>query len=158
VKRLFSILFCLALLGCQQQESTQKPADLVPEDKMVQILSDVHVMEALIESNIPYPDSAVMTYNKQHKAILQKYGVSSGQFQKTYQYYGENLTEMDRLYEIILDTLTAREAKLVAQGGSTKPLPIDSVTVDESLQEPPRPIRNRLQRPKDILQQAPEAQ
>ena len=126
---------------------------------MVQILSDVHVMEALIESNIPYPDSAVMTYNKQHKAILQKYGVSSSKFQETYKYYGENLQEMDRLYEIILDTLTAREAKLVAQGDSRRPTEfIDSVTVKERVEQQPLPIRDRLRRPKDILQQAPEVQ
>ncbi|MBC5773185.1 DUF4296 domain-containing protein [Pontibacter sp. KCTC 32443] len=88
---------------------------MIPQGKMVQILADVHTMESLIESNIPYPDTAVMVYNKQQKLILQKYGVTKERFHRTYEYYGKNLAEMDRLYEIILDTLTAREAKLSAK-------------------------------------------
>ncbi|MEJ8755500.1 DUF4296 domain-containing protein [Pontibacter sp. H259] len=152
MKRLFSILFCLALLGCRQQEETPKPADMVPQDKMVQILSDVHVMEALIEANVPHPDSAAMAYNKQHKAILKKYGISNARFNSTYKYYGENLQEMDRLYEIILDTLTAREAKLVSKEGGTPE--VNEVELDS----PPMRRKERLKHAQDVLQNAPATQ
>nr|WP_255481096.1 DUF4296 domain-containing protein [Pontibacter sp. Tf4] len=90
---------------------------MIPEGKMAQILADVHVMESVIESTINYPDSAVMVYNKRHKEILQQHKVSSEAFHDTYDYYAANLAEMDRLYEAVLDTLTTREAKLIAKKG-----------------------------------------
>ena len=150
MKRLFYILFCLALLGCQQQEDTAKPAGMVPEAKMVQILADVHVMESLIEATINYPDTAVMVYNKEHKKILEKYGVEQAAFRNTYNFYGANLQEMDRLYEIILDTLSAREAKYVAKKskgaaeGDTQ-LPEE----EEAVEDMPGRLKNTLRRPAD---------
>ncbi|WP_238395792.1 DUF4296 domain-containing protein [Pontibacter pudoricolor] len=147
MKRLFYILFCLVLLGCQQQEDTAKPAGMVPEGKMVQILADVHIMEALIEANINYPDTAMMVYNKEHKKILDKYGVKQPAFQKTYNYYAANLKEMDRLYEIVLDTLTAREAKYVAKkskgAGDRDSLQLDQ---EEVRDETPGKLKNTIRR------------
>lgn len=155
MKRLFYTLFCLALLGCQKQEDTTKPADMIPEAKMVQILADVHVMESLIESNISYPDTAVMVYNREHKNILKKHGVSNAQFTRSYNYYGSHLEEMDKLYEIVLDTLTAREAKLTKKGGS--PEGSDSLQNDIQPDSEKMPRRGRrLGRPMDVMQNAPQ--
>ena len=118
---------------------------------MVQILADVHVMEALIEANINYPDTAMMVYNREHKKILDKYGVDQKSFHNTYNFYGANLKEMDRLYEVILDTLTAREARYVAvkrKGPGGK----DTLQLDEEevIDETPGKLRNTFKRPGDM--------
>ena len=79
---------------------------------MVQILADVHITEARIETNILYPDTALMVFNREQLQILAEHGVKEEEFRKTYRYYLNNLAQMDKLYEIILDTLSVREAKL----------------------------------------------
>lgn len=159
MKRLFSILFCLVLLGCSSKNEVAKPANLIPEEKMVQILADVHIMESIVEANVNYPDTAVMVYNKRHKEILNKYGVSSDAFYSTYNYYADNLVEMDRLYEVILDTLTAREAKLASKQGATPqatpnsdPLAQPELIVDEPTPRERIRIspRARLSRPESV--------
>ncbi|MHC2992977.1 hypothetical protein OB13_15825 [Pontibacter sp. HJ8] len=104
------------LLGCQKQ-TTQAPDNLVPQETMVQILADVHIAEALIENRVIYPDTALMTYNQQQQRILASHNVSEEDFRKTYNYYLENLTLMDKLYEVVLDTLSVREAKARAANG-----------------------------------------
>lgn len=81
---------------------------------MVQILADVHIAEARIENYVLYPDTALMVFNKEQKQILDNHGVAEEEFRKTYRYYLNNLAKMDKLYEIILDTLSVREAKLRA--------------------------------------------
>lgn len=113
VKRILYLLSFAALVGCGQS-SEKRPADLLPEQKMVQILADVHIAEARIENRIMYPDTALMIYNKEQQLILDKHGVEPEDFRATYSYYLNNLSQMDRLYEIILDTLSVREAKLRA--------------------------------------------
>jgi hypothetical protein len=110
VKRYFCILSLAVLFGCQQQ-TPKKPDNLVPQDKMVQILADVHILEARIETRILYPDTALMTFNKEQQRILEKYGVKEKDFRDTYRFYLNNIPQMDKLYEVILDTLSVREAK-----------------------------------------------
>ncbi|PTX20349.1 uncharacterized protein DUF4296 [Pontibacter mucosus] len=116
MKRLFCILSCLCLLSCQSQ-SSDTPKDLVPREKMVRILADIHTREAVIETNIAYTDTALMAYNKEQEKILQHYNVTQQQFKETYNYYLNNLPQMDALYEIVVDTLSAREAKAQAEAG-----------------------------------------
>jgi hypothetical protein len=116
VKRLFSILFCLSLLGCQSQDN-QKPEDMIPQEKLVRVLADIHTAEALIESKVIYPDTALMTYNQEQEKIFKKYHITQEQFKDTYNYYLRNLREMDALYEIVVDTLSMRESKAEAVQG-----------------------------------------
>ena len=84
---------------------------------MVQILADVHIAEARIETRVLYPDTALMVFNKEEKRILEAHGVKEEDFRKTYQFYLNNLPQMDKLYEMILDTLSVREAKVRAKDG-----------------------------------------
>lgn len=94
---------------------------MVPREKMVQILADVHTREAQIERAVVYPDTALMIFNREKKLILENYGVSEQQFKDTYKYYLDNVEAMDKLYETIIDTLSVRETKLKAANGSTEP-------------------------------------
>lgn len=116
MKKLFCILFCLSLLGCQRQND-KKPENLIPESKLVPILADIHMAEALIETNVIYPDTALMVFTKEQREIFKKYGVTQGEFKKTYRYYLRNLTAMDALYESVVDTLSLRETKIQMKEG-----------------------------------------
>ena len=92
---------------------------MIPETKMVQILADVHTLEAQIEGKILYPDTALMTFNYGQEQILKRRGVTRQQFRNTYRYYVTHVKEMDALYETIIDTLSVRESKAKAAAGIT---------------------------------------
>lgn len=109
MNRLFRLIFCLCLLSCQQQPD-DLPANMVPQQTMVRILADIHTAEALIERNVSYPDTAQVIYAEEHAEILEKYGVEQEAFRETYEYYLTNLEEMDKLYEVVVDTLSVRES------------------------------------------------
>ncbi len=111
MKKLFYILFCFSVLACSKKQA-KAPANLIPKETMVQILADVHIAEAQIETQVIYPDTAIMAFNYKEKEIFRKHGVTEKEFRKTYQYYKDNLKEMDALYEIIVDTLSLRETKV----------------------------------------------
>ena len=83
----------------------------------MRILADIHTQEAIIETNVAYTDTALMVFNKEQEKILQHYDVTQQQFKETYDYYLNHLPQMDALYEIIVDTLSAREAKAQAEAG-----------------------------------------
>ena len=96
---------------------------------MVQIMADVHTAEARIESNLTYPDTAMMTFNHAKSLILKQHGVTEQQFRDTYDYYLEHLGEMDKLYEVIIDTLSVRESKVKIKEGKAP-------TPEKEVQEP----------------------
>jgi hypothetical protein len=123
VKRIFCILSLAVLASCGQQ-GDNTPKNLLPEQKLVQILADVHVAEARIENRIVYPDTAMMLYGLEQQRILEAHGVEEQLFRDTYRYYLSDIKKMDKLYEIILDTLSVREAKLRA-GRETPSRPTD---------------------------------
>lgn len=129
MKKHFYILFCFALLGCQNQKA-QEQQNLIPESKMVRILADLHLAEAQVESTVAYPDTALMAFGKLQKEIWEKHGITEEEFRETYNYYTLNIKEMDRLYEIITDTLIAREAIYATKGDNETEIKEDDNTTD----------------------------
>nr|WP_262890710.1 DUF4296 domain-containing protein [Rufibacter sediminis] len=93
----------------------EKPADLISEEKMARIMIDVHLTEAAISRTVHHYDSSRVAYREAHKRILQRQGVSDSAFKHSYDYYLATPATMDKIYEVILDSLSAREAKLTAQ-------------------------------------------
>ncbi|MDX5436284.1 MAG: DUF4296 domain-containing protein [Pontibacter sp.] len=89
---------------------------------MVRILADIHTTEATIETKVIYPDTALMVFNKEQEEIFRKHKVTKEQFEDTYDYYLENLKKMDKLYEMVVDTLVMRESKVQVKEG-IKPQP-----------------------------------
>ncbi|MET3540945.1 hypothetical protein ABID22_001659 [Pontibacter aydingkolensis] len=121
MKTLFYILFCFSLFACGQKQ-TKVPDNLLSRDKMVQVLADIHIAESQVESKVIYPDTALMSFNFREKEIFEEHGVTEQEFRSTYQYYLDNLKQMDELYEIIVDTLSLRETKMRASGNELKKL------------------------------------
>lgn len=95
----FSLLILL-LLGCTK-EKTQKPANLIPEDKMVEILYDINLLQALRNTN--YSVYTQENINPE-EYIYKKYSIDSLQFAESNQYY---ITDVDN-YEKLLDKVIAK--------------------------------------------------
>ena len=118
IKRFSCLFFCLSLLSCQS-DNEEMPENMIPQTEMVQILADIHTIEAQIEGQIIYPDTALMTFNYAQEQLLKRHGVTPQQFRDTYHYYITHVKEMDQLYETIIDTLSLRESKFKAAAGIT---------------------------------------
>lgn len=102
----------LALPACDVPEVAPPPADLVPREKMAQMLADLHQLEAQVESSRLAPDSARALFLAQHKNLLWKHEVSDSTFQRSYRYYGIHNKDLNEIYAGVIDTLSHREAKL----------------------------------------------
>lgn len=116
--RFFCLFFCLSLLSCQS-ENEEMPENMIPQAEMVQILADIHTLEAQVEGQIIYPDTALMTFNYGQEQLLKRHGVTREQFRNSYHYYVTHVKEMNKLYETIIDTLSLRESKFKAAAGIT---------------------------------------
>jgi len=101
MKKLGILLLCFALFESCQNAPIEKPDNLIDQEKMVDIMFDISVLEAMksqttlvIESNRINPN----TY------IYKKYSIDSLQFANSDKYYASDVKK----YKEIFDEVTKR--------------------------------------------------
>ncbi|PZD77737.1 DUF4296 domain-containing protein [Mesonia sp. K7] len=105
----FVYLGLLLILSCQDVKKAKKPDNLIPEDKMVEVLVDMHKLDALISVNrVAYDLRNV----ESHELIYQKHQIDSLQFEQSSDYYSEDFNTNERIFQQVKDRLEA-EKKVV---------------------------------------------
>ncbi|MDT7829188.1 DUF4296 domain-containing protein [Pricia sp. S334] len=108
------LLVLLSLLSCNEN-LLEKPDDLIPEDKMVSILTDLAIVNAAKSTNMAVLqdlDIEPMDY------IFKKYDIDSLQFVESDRYYASLPPEYEEIYKRVESKLeeqakTMEEAKRV---------------------------------------------
>jgi hypothetical protein len=127
---LFSILLLFSSCGEKKEEvivpTIEKPADLIPEDKMIQVLADVHLLEAATsfraprgvthspfsitaEGQTPMP---VPTEQKTlaYYDIFAKYGYTRDQYERSNKWYMQDAAHYSAIYDEVINELTRLQA------------------------------------------------
>lgn len=98
MKKYFLLFVLLSVVACQEK-AVEKPANLIPKDKMKNIIYDLAILQAMKGVNQAALDSNGIdpaTY------VYKKYKVDSLQFAKSDQYYAiENVKEYEKMYNEI---------------------------------------------------------
>ena len=109
---LFVAPLLLVLPACDKPEQVPPPPNLIPREKMIPLLANLHELEARIESSRLAPDSARALFLSRQKDLLWKNEVSDSVFHRSYYYYGVHGKDLNEIYGAVIDTLTARQHKL----------------------------------------------
>jgi Domain of unknown function (DUF4296) len=98
------------LLACQPPEAgVEKPANLLPPDRMAAVLTEIHVAEARVgRMGLRGADSSAIVYARLRQRIFARQKVDTAAFTKSYVYYAAHPQQLEKLYKIIVDTLKAR--------------------------------------------------
>ncbi|GAA3925039.1 hypothetical protein GCM10022406_08890 [Hymenobacter algoricola] len=108
------LLLTLLLGQCQRPEEALPPQPLLPKDKMVSLLVQIHLTEARVEAtNLP-ADSSRALYRQLHKDLLWRQDVTDSLFQRSYRYYAVHEKDLDEIYGVVIDSLTRRKELLNA--------------------------------------------
>jgi hypothetical protein len=102
------ILFFLLLSACIQEE--QAPRSVLPKEKMVDILVDIHIAEARANRiQLRSYDSIQAYYKKLETDVYKKHQVDSAIYNKSFRYYMDHIKQMDEIYTAVVDSLNVRE-------------------------------------------------
>jgi len=94
--------------SCDKEKA---PKDILTQDQLTKIMIEFYLGEAKLSNyTLPY-DSARKLFIPFEAAVLQKYQVSDSTLLKTYQYYFDHPKELEKIYEIVIDSLNLRERK-----------------------------------------------
>jgi hypothetical protein len=109
-KYLFVPFLVLVLFSCEEKPS-QIPLDVLPVDKMVQVLIDIHLMEGTFaQKNLPR-DTAVFLFKQYEKDLFRKHNISDSTYKKSFHFYSAHPEIMDKIYEQVVDSLSLREGQ-----------------------------------------------
>ena len=109
-KIVFLIGVVLGFLSCNSN-SVEKPDNLIGRDKMVDILYDISLIEAIKNQNINGGLSAKVG----NEYIYKKYKIDSLQFVKSNKYYASNIDDYKKMFEEVKAKLTNETSKIEGQ-------------------------------------------
>lgn len=90
------IAFCFCFMACQDVKRPEMPENLIPQDKMVDILTEVYLINAArsIDNRLIIEKKLAL-----EKFVYLKYDIDSLQFAKSNAYYTANLSSYNDLFE-----------------------------------------------------------
>ena len=111
----YTVFFILLLFftGCDKPVY-EKPANLIPRKKMIDMLVDVHMAEATFQTTryIGEKVSKLKTADYYY-AVLRKYNVPDTVFEKSLVYYASMPKEFDKMYLKVLDKMHLLEQQYI---------------------------------------------
>ena len=85
------------------------PKGLLSEDKMVEVLVDIHMAEGMA-SSLPIPfDSSRKIYPILEREVFLKHNIPDSVFMESFQYYLRDSKTMEEIYSRTIDSLALKE-------------------------------------------------
>jgi uncharacterized protein (DUF433 family) len=90
----------------------QKPDNLIPHAKMVQLISDMQIVEAIVIYDRTHGRRRPELEKSYYQLLLDHYGVTVQQIRSSLDYYSGQGDEMATIYDNVLSLLSTKEAVL----------------------------------------------
>lgn len=104
----FLIIFLL-FISCQDIEKTERPEDLIPENKMVEVLTELSILTSAKNYNKKFLEE---TGFKPDEFLLKKYNIDSIQLIESTKYYARNYNQFEGMYEKVQRNLESLKGEL----------------------------------------------
>lgn len=104
------IVFLVFFYSCTS--SLNAPDNLIPKEKMVNILVDIHLADGIFTNHKLRQDYVLSDSTNYYDKIFEYYGYSREDFDTSVYYYSHNINEYNKIYIEVLNRLSEMEAKL----------------------------------------------
>ncbi|MBD2751745.1 DUF4296 domain-containing protein [Spirosoma validum] len=106
---LWSLLVSLWLAAACTAPEDQRPDNLIEEDRMAAILTEVHIAESRVSRlNLRSIDSSNIVYKHLERQIFKKFAVDTATYRKSYIFYSSHPADMEAIYKKVTQKLTSR--------------------------------------------------
>jgi hypothetical protein len=112
----FKYLFILSIVlifSCNNDglQTVEKPKNLISQEKLAEIISDIHLAESGLQLSNLSPDSLKRMTAGYYDFIFNKHQVKQSDFEMSYSYYLGNPPEMDSIYLKVIDGLNSKDSR-----------------------------------------------
>jgi hypothetical protein len=107
-------MFCLLFVSCGNKNKIKIPNDIICQDTMVGVLTDIHLVQASQRLGMPI-DSADTGRFTSFEYVWKKHHITENEYKKSLDFYTHNSALLDSIYENVLSDLSKQKAELLAK-------------------------------------------
>ncbi len=105
----WSLIFLILLVSCQNVEEIKKPDSLIPEQKMVEVLTDLAILNSAKNYNRRILEETGLPLKT---FLYDKYQIDSLQLAQSTEYYAKNYTQFKKIYDQVKSNLDKMKTDL----------------------------------------------
>jgi hypothetical protein len=124
-------LMFLLLFACSQDKKVVIPDNVLSQEEMAAVMTEVHLLEASMNLNISSavtsgdaPDLEATT-----RELLKKKGITKEQYDTSFLFYTQHPKMLGEIYQLVLNDLSQLQAKVANQKDSVQ-------TAKDSIKKP----------------------
>lgn len=99
-------------MHCKNSNDNYTPKNRIGNDKMVSLLTEIHLVEGSITPMLLYGDSATQFILNNYDFLLSKYKTTQPDFRESMNYYVQHPKEMDKIYEKVVERLSKMQSEI----------------------------------------------
>ncbi len=100
-RNIFVLLLAVNFFSCQKHDFK-----LLSKSEMVTVLTELYLTEGAFNASFVRDEQEKLAY---YSSLFEKYGISRADFEKSAAYYARHGRDLELIYEIVLDSLKAKE-------------------------------------------------
>jgi hypothetical protein len=109
--------FILFFFSCKQNKEEvtyiKEPTNLLSTEKMINLITEVHIAEALIVQHQTHGQNVSYYTALYYKTILKKFNITRKDFTENMEYYSYDSKKLDHIYTEVITNLTKKQTEIM---------------------------------------------
>lgn len=142
MKIVWVLAVAFLFFSCQNVEKVEKPENLIPQQKMAEVLTDLSLLNSAKNYNRRLLEDTGL---KPDEYLYSKHNIDSAQLSQSTRYYASNQNQLEAIYKKVKNNLEKLQRELAKKKKKEERLldslgksPKDSLIQDSILGKPPR--------------------
>lgn len=110
--RIYLVLFFLGLVGLTACKHRSVPPGIIPEDRMVKLLVQVHLADGTLYTMPQIPDTLYLHGMGRYLMLFKDFHTDSTQFKKSFRYYSSKPELITEMYDEIVKEMQSKSDSL----------------------------------------------
>ena len=109
----FLLLFTILIVSCSGDKKVSIPDSVLPEDKMAEVMVDIHLLEATLNINTFSRDKVSKGTIEPTTDVLKKHSITKKQYDESFTFYTRNPQLLSEVYLMVLNELSKMQARVM---------------------------------------------
>ncbi|MDX5446753.1 MAG: DUF4296 domain-containing protein [Bacteroidota bacterium] len=109
IARIIPLLFLLILVSCKNKD-VKVPEEVIPEDKMIEVMIDVHLLEGARSGNSIIGSDSLYIQDY-YEGLLQDHDLTVEEYEQSFKWYTEHPEVFKDVYQRVMERLSVMEAE-----------------------------------------------
>ncbi len=129
IRKATLIFTCLLLFACAEEKKEVIPSDIIPKQKMADIMLDVHLLEAAMSLNTFRTDMVSNGNPTPAFDVFGKNKITEEQYNESFEYYAQHPEQLNEIYQLVMENLSKMQAEVMNKKEDIK-VKTDTVKTD----------------------------